>query len=82
MVIGSAEGLRNDWVTQPSGALHGRRQHTCGGPTFRLSAALPAATDTEESRVHLPAPLRTRPAPHGRHPASSGHRLPLGTVAQ
>ena len=60
-VTGSVRALHNDPVTQRSAALSGVRRRTRARPTFRLSAALPAATDTEESRVHQPASQRTRP---------------------
>lgn len=73
--------LRNDWVTQVSAALSGPRRRTRAGPTFRLSAALPAATDTEESRVHQLASPRTRPAPADGAVTPSALPAPLCTGA-
>ena len=70
-VTGSPGALHNDWVTQRSAPLDGGRRCTPGRPTFRLSAALPAATDTEESRVHQPAFLSTHPVGGGRPEAPS-----------
>jgi len=71
--------VRNDWVTQPSGVLSGARRRTRARPTFRLSAALPAATDTEESRVHQPASPRTSPATNDGYVAPSELRPPVRT---
>ena len=78
-VTGSAGALHNDQVTRASASLRGGRRRTRARPTFPLSAAPPAATDTEESRVHLPAFLRTHPVPGDGPVASSELRLPVRT---
>jgi hypothetical protein len=77
VVTGSAGALHNDPVTRPSRGVRGGRRRTPARPTFPLSAAPPAATDTEESRVHLPAFLRTHPVPGDCPVASSQLRLPV-----